>query len=115
MMEDELVTQGLLSVPIVHAIDFLKARGWMSDKVAGRVSFAISAVMAFVVAIGVHIHFQGSWTGGGEFHGSWPTLDVMVTGAEHFLASFAPQQVYFMMRQHVAIQQALLQAIKGKP
>jgi hypothetical protein len=111
MMDDELITQGLMAVPVVHAIDWLKARGLLGkDASVSRWSFWISVASALVISLGVHIRFEGSLQGGGEFKGTFPPLDIMVSGAQHFLASFASQQGYFGFRQLVA----LLQAINDK-
>lgn len=111
MMNDELITQSLMAVPIVHAIDWLKANALVGKNVnTSRISFWISVASAFVVAVGVHIHFEGSLAAGGEFKGTFPPLDIMIGGAQHFLASFASQQGYFGFRQLIA----LLQAINDK-
>ena len=99
MMIEEVVSQFVLGAQGVGVIEFLKDKGWFgkTQNIVKTLSIAASVTYAFVTSIGVHLQFEGNIVEGLRFEGSTPHISVLLSGLEHYFASFTSQQGLYMI------------------
>lgn len=100
-MDGAISSQLVSAAMVVYGLNTLKRFGWYQQLVAAipmddaHIHRVVSALGAFLSAVGIHIAFTGSAEVGWQFAGTIPPLAVLVHALWDWFQQFVMNQVFY--------------------